>query len=83
MKHCRRFLPTLFEKAVQSALVVASPFRLQVVYHFQESTEISILYDFRRMVTHDNATKVIMMLPHESIELEKDIMALLRTFCLS
>jgi hypothetical protein len=59
---------------------VASPFHLQVVYHFQESTEILILYDVRRIVTHDNATKVIMMLLHEGEELEKDIMALLRTF---
>jgi hypothetical protein len=50
-----------------------------VVYHFQESTEISILYDVRRRATHDNASKVIMMLLKEGIELEKDIMALLKT----
>ena len=80
MKRCRNFRPTLFEKAVQSALVVALPFHLQVFYHFQESTESSILYDVRGIATHDNASKVVMMLLHESIELEKDIMTLLRIF---
>ena len=83
MKRCRHFLPTLFEKAVQSALVVASPFHLRVFYHFQESTKLSILYDIRRIATHDNATKIIMMFLQESIELEKDIMALLKDIWLS
>jgi hypothetical protein len=51
-----------------------------VVYHFQESTEgtYQYSYDVRRIATHDYASKVFMVLLQESIELEKDIMALLR-----
>lgn len=64
-------------KAVQLALFVASPFRLQVVYHFQGSTGDFRFYDVRSVATYYNACKVFMVLLQESIKFEKDIVAFL------